>query len=89
MERETTYEDPSITDPAERERHFGQKDHLRDYGRDYGRRLSEAGFDVEEIDYVRCLSPEAVKLYGLRSEIVYVVRKRSERAEYATDRPRS
>lgn len=36
-ERETTYEDPSITDPAERERHFGQKDHLRDYGRDYGR----------------------------------------------------
>ena len=88
-ERETTYEDPSITDPAERERHFGQKDHLRDYGRDYGRRLSEAGFDVEEIDYVRSLSPEAVKLYGLRSEIVYVVRKRSERAEYATDRPRS
>lgn len=59
MERETTYEDPSITDPAERERHFGQKDHLRDYGRDYGRRLSEAGFDVEEIDYVRSLSPEA------------------------------
>ena len=54
-----------------------------------GRRLSEAGFDVEEIDYVRSLSPEAVKLYGLRSEIVYVVRKRSERAEYATDRPRS
>ena len=89
MERETTYEDPSITDPAERERHFGQKDHLRDYGRDYGRRLSEAGFDVEEIDYVRCLSPEAVKLYGLRSEIVYVVRKRSERAEYAADHPRS
>ena len=80
MERETTYEDPSITDPAERERHFGQKDHLRDYGRDYGRRLSEAGFDVEEIDYVRSLSPEAVKLYGLRSEIVYVVRKPSGRA---------
>lgn len=76
MERETTYEDPSITDPAERERHFGQKDHLRDYGR----RLSEAGFDVEEIDYVRSLSPEAVKLYGLRSEIVYVVRKPSGRA---------
>lgn len=68
---------------------FRAERHLRDYGRDYGRRLSEAGFDVEEIDYVRSLSPEAVKLYGLRSEIVYVVRKRSERAEYATDRPRS
>ena len=42
--------------------------------------LGMAGFDVEEIDYVRSLSPEAVKLYGLRSEIVYVVRKPSGRA---------
>ena len=75
MEREVTYEDPSITDPDERERCFGQKDHLRDYGRDYGKQLAEAGFEVEEIDYVRYLSPEAVRLYGLRSEIVYRVHK--------------
>ena len=46
MEREVTYEDPLITDPDERERCFGQKDHLRDYGRDYGKRLAEAGFEV-------------------------------------------
>ena len=29
------YEDPSITDPAEREKHFRQKDHYRLYGKDY------------------------------------------------------
>ena len=52
-----------------------KKDHLRDYGRDYGERLAEAGFDVEEIDYIRFLSPEAAALYGLRSEMIYLVRK--------------
>lgn len=76
MSRETTYEDASITDPLERERHFGQKDHLRDYGRDYGRRLVEAGFDeVEEIDYAARLPAETVKRAGLRPEIIYLVRK--------------
>lgn len=76
-QRETTYEDASITDPAERERHFGQKDHMRDYGLDYGRRLAETGFEVDEIDYVRYLDPNAARLYGLRSETVYRVRKPS------------
>jgi len=31
---ETTYEDSGITDPKEREKHFGQYDHLRIYGND-------------------------------------------------------
>ena len=44
--RETTYEDDSIIDPLERETHFGQKDHVREYGRDYGDRLRETGFTV-------------------------------------------
>jgi hypothetical protein len=33
---ETTYEDKTITSPQEREKAFGQNDHLRMYGRDYG-----------------------------------------------------
>ncbi len=42
--RAATFEDDSITDPAERTRIFGQYDHRRIYGRDYGgRRLREAG----------------------------------------------
>ncbi len=73
--REITYEDPSITDEAGRERAFGQKDHVRDYGRDYPDRLAEAGFTVESIDYAATLPPEEVTRYALRHEIIYLVRK--------------
>ena len=74
-DRAVTYEDPSITDEAGRQRAFGQKDHVRDYGRDYPDRLAEAGFAVESIDYAATLTPEEVARYALRHEIVYLVRK--------------
>ena len=45
-----TFEDPTITDPAERLRLFGQEDHVRRYGPDYVDRLEESGFDVREIN---------------------------------------
>jgi hypothetical protein len=41
-----TFEDPSITDPLERTRFFGQFDHVRRYGMDYKNRLEEEGFTV-------------------------------------------
>lgn len=41
-----TFEDPSITDPAERLKLFGHEDHVRHYGPDYVERLREAGFKV-------------------------------------------
>ena len=47
MRLDRTEEDPSVTDEAERIRRFGQRDHVRIYGRDYYDRLAEAGFDVE------------------------------------------
>lgn len=43
---EHTFEDPSVTDPGERLRLFGQSDHVRRYGPDYVERLEEAGFTV-------------------------------------------
>lgn len=46
---ENTFEDLSITDPAERARLFGQEDHVRNYGRDYVDRLRNAGFQVKVI----------------------------------------
>ena len=46
---ETTYEDPNIIVPSEREKAFGQDDHVRLYGKDYINRLQSAGFDAEEI----------------------------------------
>jgi hypothetical protein len=44
-----TYEDGSILDPHLRELHFGQRDHVRFYGRDLRDRFAEAGFTVEEV----------------------------------------
>jgi SAM-dependent methyltransferase len=44
---EQTYEDFIITSLQEREKHFGQKDHVRIYGKDYTQRLKEAEFTVE------------------------------------------
>jgi SAM-dependent methyltransferase len=43
---DVTFEDPSIVDPREREKAFGQWDHVRRYGPDYVDRLREAGFKV-------------------------------------------
>ena len=43
-----TFEDPSVTDPKERERLFGQYDHVRQFGRDYADVLRKAGFQVVE-----------------------------------------
>ncbi len=43
---DVTYEDPSVTDPDERTRLFGQADHVRAYGIDVAERLAEAGLDV-------------------------------------------
>lgn len=44
-----TDEDPTVTDPAERLRRFGQADHVRYYGADYVDRLASAGFRVQVI----------------------------------------
>lgn len=45
-----TDEDPNITHPAEREKRFGQSDHLRIYGNDFTNRISAAGFTVQVIN---------------------------------------
>lgn len=57
---EKTYEDASITDPAEREKHFRQRDHYRLYGRDYPLRLQEEGFSIRDADFAGNL-PESDK----------------------------
>ena len=60
-----SHEDPSITEPAERLRVFGQEDHVRIYGPDYVDRLREAGFAVTETRVPDLVSPEDAQLMGL------------------------
>jgi SAM-dependent methyltransferase len=44
-----TFDDPTVTDPKERSRLFGQWDHVRAYGKDFAARLAAQGFDVETV----------------------------------------
>ena len=75
-ERETTYEDFTIITPKEREKAFGQQDHVRWYGQDYKDRLKSAGFNVTEDDYVKRFSSDELFQFGLRpSELIYYCKK--------------
>lgn len=64
----TTFEDPSIVTPEERERAFWQADHVRLYGPDFPDRLRQAGFTVTVDPWVRELEPETRRRYGLFAE---------------------
>ncbi len=76
MAMDHTLEDPTITDPRERERVFKQSDHLRLFGRDYGDVLRSAGFQVKEDDFVQVMDPLLAKRYALpMEEIVYFCTK--------------
>lgn len=74
--REKTYENKRITDPKEREKVFGQDDHVRLYGKDYGDRLSSVGFEVFAENFAKELPSQIIKKYALPSkEIIYKVLK--------------
>ena len=62
-----TFEDPSVTDPFERTRLFGQHDHVRCYGPDYEDRLAEAGFVVKRYSSKDLLSEAEIERFGLSS----------------------
>ena len=69
-----TFEDPTITDPKERERLFGQYDHVRQFDRDYAEVLRRAGFKVIEdrIYYeISAEQRERMRLARRGEEIVY------------------
>ncbi len=70
---ETTYEDSSITNPKEREKYFGQYDHVRFHGKDYPLRLEKAGFKVIKDDYIKQFSAQTIERYRLSpEEIIYL-----------------
>lgn len=67
-----TLEDNTITDPREREKLFGQDDHVRKYGKDYTARIQRSGLKAVEENYVNDLPEETRKKFGLvKGEIIY------------------
>ena len=65
INRAHTFEDDTITDPAERTRIFGQYDHVRVYGLDYFDRLRQVGFEVEKIAYSTHFTAEEIERYRI------------------------
>src|SRR6478735_12846817 len=69
---EVTFEDPSITDPREREKIFGQDDHVRKFGKDYSKRIERSGLKAVEDDFVNRLTKEEQNKFGLsKGEILF------------------
>ena len=60
-----TLEDTTVTTDEERTSLFGQKDHLRRYGRDYFTRLRSAGFEVVTHPFAKELPPKLIQKYRL------------------------
>ncbi len=74
--RETTFEDPNITSPEDREKYYWQKDHVRLFGKDYPNWLEKAGFKVEHFLKEVHYSQEMIERFRLQqSEILYIARK--------------
>jgi predicted SAM-dependent methyltransferase len=72
-----TYEDPSITTATDREKHFGQYDHVRWYGRkDYFTRLEQVGFKTEALMVKDLFNAEEIERYVLDwNEILPIIRR--------------
>jgi SAM-dependent methyltransferase len=72
---ETTFEDNTITNMWDREKIFGQSDHVRKYGRDYPDRIRQAGLEVEEDNFAFLLDGEKTFRFGLSPEVIYKAKK--------------
>jgi hypothetical protein len=62
----STVEVPNVDTPEERHRIYGQRDHVRRYGRDFGERVARRGFSVIKIRYIDQLDASQIERQGLR-----------------------
>ncbi len=75
--RNVTYEDPSITSPEDREKHFWQYDHVRLFGLDYPDWLRSVGFEIEEFNPEKKYNHQQFQRFRLmKNEILYIARKK-------------
>jgi len=71
-----TFEDMSITHPREREKIFGQDDHVRKFGLDYPARIERAGLKSEASSFASMLPDSTSQRLGLqKGEVLYIGHK--------------
>ncbi len=76
VKRANTFEDLSIKSKIQREKYFGQYDHVREYGLDFKDRVEQAGFKVEMINYSKKISQDLVIKYGLMKDDLIPIGKK-------------
>ena len=76
VKRQNTFEDLSIKSKIQREKYFGQYDHVREYGLDFKDRVEQAGFKVEMINYSEKISEDLVIKYGLMKDDLIPIGKK-------------
>ncbi|MBX2899911.1 MAG: class I SAM-dependent methyltransferase [Cyclobacteriaceae bacterium] len=73
---DVTFEDNSITNKREREKIFGQDDHVRKYGNDYLQRIQASGLVAEANGFAQQLTPALIQRHSVMpNEILYIGRK--------------
>jgi predicted SAM-dependent methyltransferase/DNA-directed RNA polymerase subunit RPC12/RpoP len=82
-----TYEEPSIVDSKDRQKHFGLSDHVRLYGLDIQKRLENSNFSVQLFDpHVECseveftryaldIPPDSTSLYSSQSRVYFCTKE--------------
>ena len=71
-----TFEDAAIVSPEDRERAYGQADHVRICGEDYIARLRDAGFAAELFRISDVASPAGAPRFGLdEAQVFFFCRK--------------
>ncbi|MCD4652242.1 MAG: class I SAM-dependent methyltransferase [Candidatus Cloacimonetes bacterium] len=70
---EKTFEDFEVVEPEDRAKVFGQKDHVRIYGKDYRSKLESVGFDVFSYSFMDEHTREEAAKYCLINDerIIY------------------
>jgi len=67
-----TVEDATITGLRDREKAFGQDDHVRKFGKDYVQRIHRAGLTAIADEFAKHLPDDRIARYGIqKGEVIY------------------
>jgi SAM-dependent methyltransferase len=69
---DVTIEDAAITSSRDREKAFGQDDHVRKFGKDYVQRIQRTGLTAIADEFAKYLPKELIERFGIQGgEVIY------------------